>query len=446
MNTRLFLGLALAASSLLAGEPKTENIDDSSLKKWAAELGADDFETRQKAQENLRRAGTRAQAALEAARKGGDLEVAARADQLLIPLQAQSRRAQEFTTIVEIVGPLFGSELKSSQVSSEIAEERAAIARLEGLNEPDSNLDWLAKAQESDGHWDSVKHGAAKNADVEQTAFALLAFLGAGHTEKVGSFKSHVKLAVAWLAERVGEDGGVRVSKDANVDGIIQAVAGLALAEAAGMSNIDATKKLAQKVVDYSTGKHQSRSGEKLSGFGRTPLSKKPELITTMLFTMQLKSAMVAGLKVNPLSFDGIIEFIDTLDLKEKGFAMAAGEKATARGTVAGLLCRQFLGWRKDDLAPQVGTFLKHYGNPDENGSDDLFDWIGELVTFQQGGEAWQHFNAGARSRIAAAKETQGDLSGSIKPRGEWAGAGRVFSTAVGALCMEIYYRYQALR
>lgn len=446
MNTRLFLGLALAASSLFAGEPKTESIDDSSLKKWAAELGADDFETREKAQEKLRSAGLRALAVLEAAKKSGDLEVASRAEQLLIPLQAHISKAREFGWIAENFGSLFGSDLKAAPFTSENAGEREALARLEGRGEPESNLGWLAKAQEADGHWDSVKHGASKNSDLEQTSFALLAFLGAGHTEKIGEHKDTVKRAVKWLAEHVGEDGGARVSTDAPVDGITQALVGMALAESAGMANLKATKELAQKVIDYSTGKHQSRNGEKTGGFGRAARSQKPELLTTMLFTMQLKSAKVAGLKVPPESFDGIIEFIDSMDQKEKGFAMAAGENPSARATCAGVLCRQFLGWKKDDLAPQVALFLKQYGIPEENGSDDLFDWIGVLVTFQQGGEAWQNFNAGVRSRIAGAQEREGNLSGSVRPRGEWRGAGRVFSTAVGALSTEVYYRYQMLR
>jgi hypothetical protein len=440
MNTRLFLGLALAAASLLAGEPKIENIDDSSLKKWAAELGADDFETRQKAQENLRRAGPRAQAALEAARKGGDLEVASRAEQLLAPMYTRIHREREMAWFSENFGSLFGSDLKPA------AENAVARADEKAHETPDSGLSWLAKAQETDGHWDSVKHGAAKNADIEQTAFALLAFLGAGHTEKVGEHKANVKAAQQWLAVHVGEDGGVRVSKDADVDGLTQAIVGMALAEAAGMANVPATKELAQKVVNHATEKHQSRDGEKLSGFGRTPNSKKPDLLTSMLFVMQLKSAKVAGLKVDPKAFDGAIEFLDTLDQKEKGFAMAAGEKPSARATVAGLLCRQFLGWKREDLEGQANHFAKLYGTPAEPGSDDFFDWIGELVMFQQGGELWKTFNDGARLRIKAAQQHTGKLSGSIDPRGEWTNAGRVFSTAVGTLCLEIYYRYRMLR
>ncbi|MBI3828003.1 MAG: hypothetical protein HY291_00705 [Planctomycetes bacterium] len=47
----------------------------------------------------------------------------------------------------------------------------------------DRALKWLAAHQEVDGHWDCVKYGG-KQADVAVTGMALLAFLGAGHTER----------------------------------------------------------------------------------------------------------------------------------------------------------------------------------------------------------------------------------------------------------------------
>jgi len=47
----------------------------------------------------------------------------------------------------------------------------------------DAALRWLAYHQEADGHWDSMKFGAAKKCDTAMTGLAELAFLGAGHSE-----------------------------------------------------------------------------------------------------------------------------------------------------------------------------------------------------------------------------------------------------------------------
>jgi hypothetical protein len=63
----------------------------------------------------------------------------------------------------------------------------------------------------------------------------------------------------------------------------------------------------------------------------------------------------------------------------------------------------------------------------------------------EDGGNAWQTFNTGVRKRVCAQRRSDGIFAGSIDPRGEWTGAGRVFSTALGALSLEIYYRYTPL-
>ena len=63
-------------------------------------------------------------------------------------------------------------------------------------------LRWLAYHQEPDGHWDTVKYGASNKVDTAITGLSTLAFLGAGHTEKVGTWKANVTKAVSWLKSK----------------------------------------------------------------------------------------------------------------------------------------------------------------------------------------------------------------------------------------------------
>src|SRR6185295_4395373 len=56
-------------------------------------------------------------------------------------------------------------------------------------NGVDAALKWLAYHQEADGHWDAKKYAAGEKVDTAVTGLALLAFLGAGHSEKVGEYK-----------------------------------------------------------------------------------------------------------------------------------------------------------------------------------------------------------------------------------------------------------------
>ena len=63
-------------------------------------------------------------------------------------------------------------------------------------NTVDNALRWLAYHQEAEGHWDSRKCGSEEKIDTAVTSLALLAFLGAGHSEKHGENKETVKRAI----------------------------------------------------------------------------------------------------------------------------------------------------------------------------------------------------------------------------------------------------------
>jgi hypothetical protein len=311
-------------------------------------------------------------------------------------------------------------------------------------------LRWLARHQEADGHWDSQKYGADKDCDIADTGFALLAFLGAGHTEKVGQYKDNVRRAVAWLKAQQNGDGRF------SANGYQHAIAAMGMAEAAGMGNIPDTKTAAQKAVDYSTNIHQSGEGYDKRGW-RYSAKSAGDLSVTGWFVMQLKSAKVAGLNVDHQSFEGAIRFLDSCEKKgeggDKGYGPASvysytpdGGHGGVRVTAIGNLCRQFLGWKKEDLQASVQWFMDKGGVPDSygDGKTDLYYWYyGTLCTFQQGGDIWKTWNEAMKKTLCGAQRRGGDEDGSWDPAGHFADRwGRVGQTAIGALCLEVYYRY----
>lgn len=117
----------------------------------------------------------------------------------------------------------------------------------------DRALQWLAYHQEPDGHWDCDKYQGEKPYDAAMTGLALLAFLGAGHTEKTGVWKENVIRAVTWLKSQQKEDGAIHLGRS----GYCESITALALAEAAGMGNMPETRKAAQRAIDYCTEIHQ---------------------------------------------------------------------------------------------------------------------------------------------------------------------------------------------
>src|ERR1043165_2451615 len=121
-------------------------------------------------------------------------------------------------------------------------------ARGEEANAVETGLKWLANHQEEDGHWDSAKYWAETKNDTTVTSLALMAFLGAGHSEKVGGFKDNVKRAVGWLKQHQEANGRIFDKSDtvkgAGEGGAI-CFAILGLAEAAAMSRVADTRQAA---------------------------------------------------------------------------------------------------------------------------------------------------------------------------------------------------------
>ena len=77
-------------------------------------------------------------------------------------------------------------------------------------------------------------------------------------------------------------------------------------------------------------------------------------------------------------------------------------------------------------------------------GNQDFYYWYyGTLVMFQMGGDYWKQWNKAMRDMLVSNQRKGGPDDGSWDPNGKYGQrAGRAFSTAVGALCLEVYYRY----
>jgi hypothetical protein len=74
--------------------------------------------------------------------------------------------------------------------------------------------------------------------------------------------------------------------------------------------------------------------------------------------------------------------------------------------------------------------------------------YYGTLCMFQIGGEGWKKWNKSLQDALLPSQIAGGDEDGSWDPKADWLCkyGGRVYSTAMGALCMEVYYRYVKLQ
>jgi hypothetical protein len=260
----------------------------------------------------------------------------------------------------------------------------------------DLTLTWLAAHQEADGHWSGN--------GLESTALPLLAFLGAGHTEKVGQFKDNVRKAVAWFAAQQKDNGAI------GKDTFEQAWATTALSEASGMGNIPETKAAAQKAVEQLIRLQVQRNTQRL-GWGNREQS---DPFITCCAVMALKSAKVAGLKVDHEAFEGVIAYLDRAEA-----GIGSDRDLAPLHTASIALARQFLGYKKEDLegyAESLGQVLsgKHESSP----SAFYLRYFKTLVLFQQGGDLWKEWNEYLKKTVLQAQNREGELKGSWDPAG----------------------------
>ena len=120
--------------------------------------------------------------------------------------------------------------------------------------------------------------------------------------------------------------------------------------------------------------------------------------------------------------------------------------------TAVGVLSRIFLG--EDPATSEMirkGADLCVKALPvwdEASGSIDMYYWYyGSLAMFQVGGDGWDRWNGAIKDAIIAnQRDGPPSFRGSWNPIGPWGSeGGRVYSTALMTMCMEVYYRYPKL-
>jgi hypothetical protein len=198
--------------------------------------------------------------------------------------------------------------------------------------------------------------------------------------------------------------------------------------------------------VDYAVKIHQ------VSGSGwRYDPKKDADLSVTGWYVMLLKSAIVAGLDVDRSAFRGAAALVDSVTKPGAYQGMCSYRPtypATPTMTSVGGLCWQFMGWRRDDpkLVGAANYLKANLPVWDvELGEVNFYYWYyGTMVMFQMGGDWWKAWNGALRDMLIEKQRT-----GPPRIDGSWdpldmrcTEGGRCFTTASGALCLEVYYRY----
>ena len=117
--------------------------------------------------------------------------------------------------------------------------------------------------------------------------------------------------------------------------------------------------------------------------------------------------------------------------------------------TAVAMLCRQFLGSQPKEpvLIGGANHILKNMPALSKAHTNYYYIYYGTLCMFQMGGDYWSQWNEYFRDPIVEHQVKEGtvqQLKGSWDPGRQWTAkaGGRVYSTAMAVLSLEVYYRY----
>jgi hypothetical protein len=166
---------------------------------------------------------------------------------------------------------------------------------------------------------------------------------------------------------------------------------------------------------------------------------------------MALKSAQMAGLRVNPKCFDGARKWLKAASAGSGGqFSYTPRTAPTPSMTAVGLLCSQYLGVKRSDPILGEGTGILMRNLPDNNARDVYYWYYATQVMHNVSGPDWDAWNRKLLQTLLESQCTQGCARGSWDPdkptSDRWGSqGGRLMVTSLATLSLEVYYHYLPL-
>jgi len=312
---------------------------------------------------------------------------------------------------------------------------------------------WLSRHQDPSGRWsgtgfqsrctsppctgaDAPEVGVHEERDAGVTGLALLALLGAGQTAGHGQYKLAVREGLKYLSSIQDPTTGCFGEPD-ETDLEDHVLATLAMTEGYGLSKWPLLKQPAARGIEYL-----------VTQWGQAAADGEPCHPAALGFgVLVLESARQFGLPFDAKLFDTVLKRIEE----------CRGTRGDATGALASIeiLCRIFRGedpTRSDPLRAAADRLLQHL--PNGNGSSGAVEhrcsWLfGSYAMFQLGGTDWEQWQEEMLCVLVTSAKQDGCAKGSWEP---WAGGaggagrgGRIYSTAVMTLCVEVTYRYDCL-
>ena len=338
---------------------------------------------------------------------------------------------------------------------SNVAQSRGGTAATEAAVK--AALKWLADNQDADGRWNPRTHAAGKetnvlgrdrqhagsHSDSAMTGLALLAFLASGHTHLDGPYHDDVRRGLEYLMRTQGVDGNLAGEAAPFEFMYCHGMAACALSEAYGMTHDARLSGPVRRAVNYTL-----RAQDPIGGGWRYKPGDAGDTSQMGWQLMTLKSAELAGIPIPDSTRQGIIRYLQSVASGSYGgrAAYRPSEQPSRTMTAEAMVCWQFLGLsRQNPACNEAGDFLLAELPNDAN--SNLYYWYyATLAMYQLQGVHWQRWNDALREAVVSRQVKDGPQAGSWDTDDLWGGhGGRVYTTALATLTLEVYYRFLPL-
>ncbi len=363
-------------------------------------------------------------------------------------------------------------------------------------------LEWLKDHQNREGHWSSTgfsddttrtsaqktynidfvrpgdkdgDKGWEQTCDIGLTGMSLLAFVGAGYDHKEGDYKTTCRQAILYLRKVQSNDGCFGPKED---DHFIynHAISAMAMAEAYGLSGDAVLKPIADKAVEFILQAQNPGLGWR---YGVRPTYNDSSVTGWMV--LALKSCKMAGLEFDYHKvYDDAAKWYDMVTVDMNGYPKTGYDSPgsnNARLRTSGdydnnpsmdsiyVMSMLFMG--KADLTDakiksqsRVCVEKDYLPRWELKKIDYYFWYYASLALYQVGGSTWDTWEKAMSKTLLESQRGYHEkdkakgltTKDSLDEHGSWdsvdawgSAGGRVYSTAINCLTLEVYYRYQKL-
>jgi hypothetical protein len=304
------------------------------------------------------------------------------------------------------------------------------------------------------------------------TGLAVLAFLGAGETLDHGAYSAHTRRGVHWLMQQQDVESGLVGAPVGQAFLYDHAIATLALCEAL---YTDPTHPLVRRAAERAVRAIESARNPYGAWRYALPPDGSSDTSVTGWMVIALAAAHDVGIPIGRDSLFGALAYVDEATDPATGrtgydrrggpsarpthlaerYPAEASETLTAVGMLARIVATDIVGPRDHDaemLAKGAELVLATPPSWSDDGSTcDMYGWYhGAYAMFQYAAVApgaWARYERALDAAILPNQRAEPPcFAGSWDPIGPWGHAGgRVYSTALMALCLEVRFRYGRL-